>query len=44
MLDVSTYHEGVSRCNDQNQSLASNLEKPVAPDNFCEISSEVGAV
>ena len=44
VLNVVRYDEGVSRCIDQNPSLASNLEKTVAPDSLCEISSSVGAL
>ena len=44
VLNVVKYDEGVSKCTDQNPSLASNLEKTVAQDSLCEISSYVWAL
>ena len=41
VLKVVRYEDAVSRCMLQNPSLASNLEKTVAPANLCEISSSV---
>ena len=44
VLKVVRYEEAVSKCTRQNARFASSLENIAAPDNQCEISSNVGAL